>query len=119
MIIKVCGMRDSDNIRQVDTLEGLNWMGFIFYSPSSRNVEGVPDYLPQHCKRVGVFVNATPEEILRRQKEFGFDLIQLHGDEAPLFCKNLRSLLPAKTQLIKMIPITSAEELTHTQPYES
>lgn len=111
-------MRDPDNIRQVDTLDGLNWMGFIFYPPSSRNVEGVPDYLPRHCKRVGVFVNATPEEILHRQKEFGFDLIQLHGDETPLFCKNLRPLLPAKTQLIKMIPITSAEELAHTQPYE-
>ncbi|MDE6000499.1 MAG: phosphoribosylanthranilate isomerase [Bacteroidaceae bacterium] len=119
MIVKVCGMRDPENIRQVDTLEGLNWMGFIFYPPSSRNVKGVPDYLPQHCKRVGVFVNATQEEILRRQKEFSFDLIQLHGDETPLFCKNLRSLLPAKTQLIKMIPITSAEELAHTQPYEN
>ncbi len=118
MIIKVCGMRAPDNIRQVDTLEGLNWMGFIFYPPSSRNVERVPDYLPQHCKRVGVFVNATPEEILHRQKEFGFNLIQLHGDETPLFCKNLRPLLSPKTQLIKMIPITSAEELAHTQPYE-
>lgn len=111
-------MRDPDNIRQVDTLDGLNWMGFIFYPPSSRNVEGVPNYLPQHCKRVGVFVNATQEEILHRQKEFGFNLIQLHGDEPPLFCKNLRPLLPAKTQLIKMIPITSAEELAYTQPYE-
>lgn len=118
MIIKVCGMRNPDNIRQVDTLDGLNWMGFIFYPPSSRNVEGVPNYLPQHCKRVGVFVNATQEEILHRHKEFGFDLIQLHGDETPLFCKNLRPLLPAKTQLIKMIPITSADELAHTQPYE-
>ena len=59
MIIKVCGMREPENIRQVDELGKVDWMGFIFYTPSSRHVSEVPDYLPKHSKRVGVFVNAT------------------------------------------------------------
>ena len=36
MIIKVCGMRDPDNIRQVDALSGVDWMGFIFWQKSKR-----------------------------------------------------------------------------------
>jgi phosphoribosylanthranilate isomerase len=111
-------MRDSANIRQIDELGCVDWMGFIFYPPSSRNVEHVPDYLPKHCKRVGVFVNATVEDIQHRQEEFGFDLIQLHGDETPEYCQALRARLKEGTKLIKMIPIASPEELTDTQAYE-
>ena len=118
MIIKVCGVRDPDNIRQIDELGCVDWMGFIFFPPSSRNVEHVPNYLPQHCKRVGVFVNATPEDIQHRQEEFGFDLIQLHGDETPDECQALRSLLKEGTKLIKMIQVESAQELEKTKQYE-
>lgn len=118
MIIKVCGMRDPDNICQIDKLGCVDWMGFIFYSPSSRNVEQVPSYLPRHCKRVGVFVNAAPEDILRRQREFGFDLIQLHGDETPDYCQALRPRLSEGTQLIKMIQIASPQDLERTEAYE-
>ncbi len=55
MIIKVCGLRDADNIRAVEEA-GADWMGFIFYPRSPRFVSEVPTYLPQHAKRVGVFV---------------------------------------------------------------
>ena len=118
MIVKVCGMRDSANIRQIDELGCVDWMGFIFYPPSSRNVEHAPDYLPKHCKRVGVFVNATVEDILHRQEEFGFDLIQLHGDETPEYCQNLCTCLKEGTELIKMIQIASSEDLDKTKQYE-
>ena len=118
MIIKVCGMREPENIRQVDKLGKVDWMGFIFYPPSSRHVSEVPDYLPKHSKRVGVFVNATHEEIQQRQEAFGFDIIQLHGNESPDFCKDLHHHLKAGTQLIKMIAITSPDDLEKTHPYE-
>ena len=55
-IVKVCGMRDADNIRQVEAL-GIDWMGFIFWPKSSRYVAEMPSYLPTKCKRVGVFVS--------------------------------------------------------------
>ena len=118
MIIKVCGMRDADNIRQIDELGCVDWMGFIFYPPSSRNVEQVPEYLPKHCKRVGVFVNATPKEIAQRQEAFYLNLIQLHGHETPDYCQQLRQHLKAGTQLIKMIQIASPQDLENAAQYE-
>ena len=110
MIIKVCGMRDADNIRQIDELGCVDWMGFIFYPPSSRNVEQVPEYLPKHCKRVGVFVNASIEDIALRAQEFQLDFVQLHGHESPGFCKSLHGMLHRLTLnkavgIIKMIQI--------------
>ena len=118
MIIKVCGMRDPENIRQMDEQPGIDWLGFIFYSPSSRFVEEVPTYLPQHKKRVGVFVNESLPNILNHTKTYGLDFIQLHGKETSIFCKHLRTLLSAHTKLIKTIPISSAEDLARTAAFK-
>lgn len=49
MIIKVCGMRDAENIRQVEQI-GADWMGFIDYEKSPRYVDGIPEYLPKSLK---------------------------------------------------------------------
>ena len=54
MIIKVCGMREAENIREVEAL-GIDLMGFIFWEKSSRYISKRPAYLPTKCKRVGVF----------------------------------------------------------------
>ena len=57
-IIKVCGMCEAENIRDVEALEGIDMLGFIFYPKSPRYIYELPAYLPIHAKRVGVFVNA-------------------------------------------------------------
>ena len=116
MIVKVCGMRDADNIRQIDELGNIDWMGFIFYPRSPRNVEHLPIYLPKHCQRVGVFVNESKEAIIHRQRTFGFDFIQLHGNETPQYCREMRSY----AKVIKTIQIESEADLSHSQltPYE-
>ena len=116
MIIKVCGMRDAENIREVEAL-GVDWMGFIFYGPSSRFVGERPEYLPEQCQRVGVFVNSTMEEILQKTEEFGLNFIQLHGDESPAFCSRLRSVLPLDLGLIKMVGISSKSDMKATTAY--
>ncbi len=118
MIVKVCGMRDAENIRQVDELGTVDWMGFIFFLRSSRHVSEVPTYLPQHSKRVGVFVNASVEDIACRVKTFGFHLIQLHGHETPNDILSLRNALGNNVKVIKMIQISSQEDLAKTQQYE-
>ena len=56
MIVKVCGMREAENIRQVEQT-GADWMGFIDYEGSPRYVADVPEYLPETVQKVGVFVN--------------------------------------------------------------
>ena len=58
MIIKVCGMRDADNIRAVSQL-GVDMMGFIFYPKSPRYVQMlssqagiIPDYSEERLKNL-------------------------------------------------------------------
>ena len=88
MIIKVCGMRDAENICDIENL-GVDWMGFIFYPKSSRYVSEIPAYLPTKAKRVGVFVNEPIESILETVKLFQLDYVQLHGNESPEFCDEM------------------------------
>lgn len=92
MIVKVCGMREEENIRQVEQI-GIDWMGFIFYVKSKRHVAELPAYLPVKAKRVGVFVDYSVTDILEKVKLFRFNGIQLHGAETPAFCQELRSAL--------------------------
>lgn len=89
MIVKVCGMREAQNIREVEAL-GIDLMGFIFYPRSPRYCAALPDYLPVRCKRVGVFVNASIDDIRERTATFGLDYIQLHGNETPDFAQLVR-----------------------------
>lgn len=84
-IIKVCGMRNADNIREVESI-GIDMMGFICWEGSPRFVREVPAYLPK-CQRVGVFVNPTLDYVQKQTEAFGFSYIQLHGTESPEFCQ--------------------------------
>lgn len=115
MIIKTCGMRDADNIRAVSEL-GIDWMGFIFWAPSSRYVSEKPTFLPTRQKRVGVFVDARIEEVRSKANEYALDLIQLHGKESPAFCERLKA--NSRQQLIKAFNIATKEDLQQTSPYE-
>ena len=89
MIVKVCGMRDSRNIRETEPA-GADWIGFIFYPYSSRFVSAVPEYLPEKADRVGVFVNEPAEKILDTVRNYGLNAVQLHGGESPGICRELR-----------------------------
>jgi phosphoribosylanthranilate isomerase len=87
--IKVCGMRDPENIRVVEEMVHPDMMGFIFWKGSKRYVSEVPAYLP-NCTRVGVFVNPTEKEVLQKIKDFSLNAIQLHGEETPDFCQRIK-----------------------------
>ena len=67
MIVKVCGMREAENIRQVEQT-GADRMGFIDYEGSPRYVADVPEYLPETVQKVGVFVNASLPRIRERRR---------------------------------------------------
>lgn len=114
-LIKVCGMRDADNIRAVEAL-GIDWLGLIFAPKSSRYVAERPAYLPTRCKRVGVFVNASLEEVTEHIAAFGLDLVQLHGSESPAYIADLRQA--TSVSVIKVFSIATADDLVQTQAYE-
>jgi hypothetical protein len=92
MSLKVCGMRDPDNIRDLVEVVQPDWMGLIFYPPSPRFVENALAESIRNFRvnKVGVFVNASMEEIYEKAGLFGLDAIQLHGDESPEFAKMLK-----------------------------
>lgn len=93
MKIKICGLRDAANIREILPLKP-DLLGFIFYHGSPRyagsilkpdDVIGIPVSIP----RTGVFVNADPYEIHGLQWKYKLDYIQLHGDETPKMCEKI------------------------------
>lgn len=89
MLIKVCGMREADNIRAVEAL-GIDLMGFICWPQRrARYVDKTPAYMPQ-CPRVGVFVDPEPDFALDKARQLGLTYLQLHGDESPAMCRTLR-----------------------------
>lgn len=116
-IIKVCGMRDAENIREVEAL-GIDLMGFIFWPKSSRYVSERPSYLPTQCKRVGVFVNENIGKVEHIAENYALDFIQLHGSESSDFICQLRSLCGDSIAIIKAFNIATTEDLEATKPYE-
>jgi phosphoribosylanthranilate isomerase len=86
-------MTQLDQVRKLDEM-GLDFAGFIFYSKS-------PRYAAKHIRgeqlkkaklklgKVGVFVNATYDEVMRHVDDYGLDMVQLHGDETPRFREQL------------------------------
>ncbi|SHM15024.1 phosphoribosylanthranilate isomerase [Mucilaginibacter sp. OK098] len=93
MKIKVCGLRDPENIKAVAALNP-DYMGFIFYNGSPRFVDELPvealETIPATINKTAVFVNESAETINKLIDKYNFDFIQLHGDESPDFCNSFR-----------------------------
>lgn len=92
--IKICGMRDPDNIAEISALRP-DMMGFIFYPPSKRYAGSILE--PSHLSRLspeilktGVFVNEAIDQIISTVTKYSLDLVQLHGTESPDLCRSLK-----------------------------
>ena len=88
--IKICGITNPDDAEQAAKL-GADAIGLVFYEPSPRHVDikqacAVVDALPPFVTSVGLFVNASAEEIRAVLDQVNLDLLQFHGDESPEFC---------------------------------
>ncbi|MEO8886157.1 MAG: phosphoribosylanthranilate isomerase [Mucilaginibacter sp.] len=94
MKIKVCGLRDEENIKAIAALNP-DYMGFICYEPSPRYVSDIPADilagLPGTIYKTAVFVNESKQRIDSLIKEYGFNAIQLHGNESPEFADAFRN----------------------------
>lgn len=113
-LIKVCGMCQAENIRDVDQLS-VDLIGFIFYPKSPRYVYELPVYLPTHARRVGVFVNEDKQTVHTLADRFALDYIQLHGNESPDYCRTLHA---SGAKLIKAFSIARAKDLQSVHEYE-
>lgn len=117
MKIKVCGMREPENLAAVGALRP-DYIGLIFYSRSLRYAGGAEptalSTLPEEIRKVGVFVNETPETIRRTIERYGLDAVQLHGGESPEFCRELKEYV----EVIKTFPVRSAADFAVCGAYE-
>lgn len=111
-------MREADNIRAVEQL-GVDWLGFIFWPKSSRYVSRVPSYLPTRAKRVGVFVDATVEDVVQHVSDYGIDLVQLHGHETPEYVHQLRSAYGGSAAAPRLIKALSINDHTDVMAYKA
>jgi phosphoribosylanthranilate isomerase len=86
--IKICGLTFPENIEEIAALRP-DYMGFIFYPQSPRNLKHEIPPITKSTQKVGVFVNATLEEIHTNVIKHRLDLVQLHGEESPEFCSEI------------------------------
>jgi phosphoribosylanthranilate isomerase len=115
--IKVCGITRLEDALYADAC-GADAVGFIFHPASPRYIESeraksIIDRLPVGIMKVGVFVNRPAEEVERTAESCGLDLIQLHGDESPAYCR----LFPSD-QVIKAVSPRTVEELRALDVYD-
>jgi len=85
--VKICGITNVHDARMAVRL-GADALGFNFYPRSPRyqkpaRVKAIVASLPPFVSAVGVFVDETPEEVMRICKMCGLAAAQLHGDESP------------------------------------
>ncbi|MDI5894960.1 phosphoribosylanthranilate isomerase [Flavobacterium algoritolerans] len=119
MKLKICGMKYPDNILEVGALLP-DYMGFIFWEKSSRYFDGVIPDLPKSIKKVGVFVNATQEEILEKIVKYDLQAVQLHGQESVEFCLDLReNLKQAQIEIIKVFSVDDTFDFEVLKPFEA
>ena len=113
--IKICGMKFPENISEVASMQP-NYLGFIFYKKSPRNFENTIPAIDKSIQKVGVFVNASFDEILEKVNEYELDLVQLHGDESSEFCHLLQN---NKLKVIKAFNIDNSFEFKTLNNYNN
>jgi phosphoribosylanthranilate isomerase len=113
--IKVCGMRNQENIAALSDL-GADYVGFIFYNKSSRSAIDLDINVESNdLIRTGVFVNEAVDFVQKKIKDYKLNAIQLHGDESPRYCK---ALIQKGLSIIKVFSIGESFDFESTIAYE-
>ncbi len=118
MKVKVCGMRNRENIREITACKP-DLLGFIFYPASKRYVGEKFDprlmrRIPPYIYKVGVFVNESPEKIVQLIERYNLDMVQLHGGEDV----NMLSALKARRiTIIKSFNVNEQFDFNATEPF--
>ena len=114
MKIKVCGITSIDEALALSKA-GVNYMGFIFYPASKRYVlhaltlDQIKSVQLPRVLKVGVFVNEPMDDVIATATAAGLDMVQLHGDETPNYCKEMANHYP----VIKAFRISETDDVAY------
>ncbi|MEH1874680.1 phosphoribosylanthranilate isomerase [Nostoc sp.] len=120
MRVKICGITQPQQSIAIASL-GATALGFICVPTSPRyvttsQIRAAVAELPAHIDTIGVFANASIPEISQIVVDSGLTGVQLHGDELPDFCYQLRQVLP-NIEIIKALRVRSLEHLDTAANY--
>ena len=121
MRVKICGITQAQQGVTIARL-GATALGFICVERSpryltSQQIKTITESLPAKIDTVGVFADATLEEIDKAIAIANLSAVQLHGAESPNFCRQLRQILPSGIEIIKAFRIKTAASLAETTAY--
>lgn len=114
MKIKVCGITRLEQLQSLESLS-VDYAGLIFYDRSPRFVgkHGLTAKMVGdarlNIKRVGVFVNESEVNVLRAVDQWGLTMVQLHGEESPVFCERISN----HVNTIKAFRVNQMEPLSY------
>ena len=119
MKLKVCGIKH--NPREAAELEP-DYLGFIFWENSPRFFDGEIPQLLSGIRKVGVFVDATLEEVLEKIEKYNLRGVQLHGNESPEFCRQIKDRCQTGQSrnplVIKVFSVKDDFDFSVLKPYE-
>ena len=113
--VKICGMTQLKDA-EFAVEQGADAVGFIFYKKSPRavtmkTVKEIIAKLPPLVDTVGVFVNESADRVNKIADYCGLDLVQLHGEESPAFCRKIRR------RVIKAFRVKDLQSIKQLEKY--
>jgi phosphoribosylanthranilate isomerase len=113
--VKICGITSVEDALQA-VQAGADALGFVFYERSPRNLDplmaaNIISELPPFVQAVGLFVNADAGFVNDTADRCRLDLVQLHGDEQPDYCEQIRR------RVIKAFRVRDASSLAPVRDY--
>ncbi|MEC4894824.1 MAG: phosphoribosylanthranilate isomerase [Oscillatoria sp. PMC 1051.18] len=120
MRVKICGITKPEQGIAIANF-GATALGFICVHQSKRYVTStqmkvIVKQLPSSVGRIGVFADATLPEIVAIVVDSALTGVQLHGQETPEFCQQLKELLP-KVEIIKALRVQNWASLALESAY--
>jgi len=117
--IKICGITNLSDAELAVEL-GAWAVGCIMWEGSARRCEqsdarAIATRFHREAEICGVYVNPTLDEVAGQVDALGFTMVQLHGDEGPSFCEELRRRTGAK--VIKAIQVVSGEQFNDLERF--
>ena len=110
LFVKICGITRPEDA-DLDAELGAGALGFVFWPGSPRCVapdvaRGIIRRSASRVTSVGVFVDASPEQVTRIMDEVGLDMAQLHGHESPEYCRQILAAPKPEGRLRSVAPPT-------------